>query len=170
MQNTIKAKNGVTLAKSVANVPAPKVAAPAAASGYVTPVSGQWVKHSAKANQQYTVPTWLTVNNAIAAQVNIVPAPWLTPTMLQSFIQQTSGRYKIATAHLWGFAQGHTPGAPVNLQGVTNYCANNIQGYSLNGYYDLVALLNGTYGSKGTPGKAWCSLQIVPLQGAAVTK
>ena len=75
-----------------------------------------------------------------------------------------SARARILQAHLFGFVQGHKAGAPVSLQGVSNYCKAQFAGaYGINGYLDLCALLNGGFSpSSKTWGTAYAQLVVLP--------
>jgi len=158
MQNTVKATNGVTLAKSVANVPAPKVAAPAQVT-LTHPVNGAQVQ------------AWLNANcGGNPALAGIVPlANAANPANGLPFLRgNNSARAKILAAHLWGFANGHKPGAPVSLLGATNYCKATFGGaFGVNGYLDVCALLNGGFSASskvwGTP---FAKLVVLPAQPA----
>jgi len=168
MQNTIKAKNGVTLAKSVANVPAP-VTAPVATPPQPAQVT---FTHPVTTAQ---VQAWLNANCTPAgakvgsmALAGIVPlANAANPANGLPFLRgNNSNRAKILAAHLWGFAQGHKVGQPVPWLGVNNYCIATFKtAYGLNNYLDVCALLNGGYNpSSKTWGIPFAKLVVLPQQ------
>jgi hypothetical protein len=151
---TKKATNGVTLATTVANVPAP--AAPAAPSFQL--------KHPVNGTQ---VQAWLNAhcggNTALAGIVPLASAG--APGTVLPFLRGgNSARANILQAHLWGFAEGHKHGAPVSLQGATNHCKARYAGaYGVNGYTDVCALLNGGFSpSSKVWGTAYAELVVLP--------
>lgn len=158
-KNTVKASNGVTLAKSVQAVPAPAVAQPAAVTFTAGSVTGAQVQQ------------WLNANcGGNPALAGIVPlANAANPANGLPFLRgNNSARAKILGAHLWGFVNGHKVGAPVNLQGATNYCKATFGGaFGVNGYLDVCALLNGGFSpSSKTWGQPFAQLVVMPAQPA----
>ena len=124
MQNaTKKATNGVTLATTVQALPAP-AAAPAAFT----------LKHPVNGTQ---VQAWLNAHcggNPALAGIAPLPSAGAPGTVLPFLRGGNSARARILQAHLFGFVQGHKPGAPVSLQGVSNYCKAQFAGaYGING-------------------------------------
>lgn len=154
MQNaTKKATNGVTLATTVQALPAP-AAAPAAFT----------LKHPVNGTQ---VQAWLNAHcggNPALAGIAPLPSAGAPGTVLPFLRGANTARARILQAHLFGFVQGHKAGAPVSLQGVSNYCKAQFAGaYGINGYLDLCALLNGGFSpSSKTWGTAYAQLVVLP--------
>jgi len=155
MQNTTKkATNGVTLATTVQALPAPAA----------TPAATVQLKHPVNGTQ---VQAWLNAHcggNPALAGIAPLPSAGAPGTVLPFLRGGNSARARILQAHLWGFAQGHKPGAPVVLLGATNHCKATYAGaFGVNGYLDVCALLNGGFSpSSKTWGTAYAQLVVLP--------
>lgn len=154
---TKKSSNGVTLATSVAAVPA---AAPAAPAAIV-------LKHPVNGTQ---VQAWLNAHcggNPSLAGIKPLASAGEPGSTLPFLRGGNSARARILAAHIWGFSKDAKPGEPVNLAGATNYCKATFGGaFGINGYLDVCALLNGGFSpSSKVWGTPYAELVVLPAAG-----
>lgn len=149
-------KPAVTLAPvgKPAAVPAPvqqaaPVAKPAAWQGFSHPVTATQVQHF--------INSQCGGNPALCG---VVPLENIAPGQVVPFLRKaTGGRATIVNALLWGFANGHT--GPVPVAGA--YQHFKTKGLQVQGYLDLLALLNGGFSATSkTWGQPFAKLVVLP--------
>lgn len=148
---------------TVANVPAPKqAAAPAPAPAPAAPAAAwQGFSHPVTNGQvQQFINSQCGGNPALCG---IVALPNITQGQAVPFLRKASGgRASIINALLWGFANGHT--GPVPVAGAYQYF--KAKGLAVQGYADLLALLNGGFSaSSKTWGQPFAKLVVLPAPG-----
>lgn len=162
-------KPATTTAKvTVAPVPAPKGAAPAPVAAAPAPAA-----KPAAAWQGFTHPVTATqVQHFINSQCGgnpalcgIVALPNIAQGQVVPFLRKaTGGRASVINALLWGFANGHT--GPVPVAGA--YQHFKAKGLAVQGYVDLLSLLNGGFSATSkTWGQPFAKLVVLPAPQAS---
>lgn len=152
---------------TVAPVPAPKGAAPAPVQAAPAPAAkpAAWAgfTHPVTATQvQHFINSQCGGNPALCG---IVALPNIAQGQVVPFLRKaTGGRASVINALLWGFANGHT--GPVPVAGAYQHFKQ--QGLAVQGYVDLLSLLNGGFSATSkTWGQPFAKLVVLPAPAPA---
>lgn len=140
-------KGGV--APKAAGVPLGQLPVPTPFAGFTHPVTATQVQHF--------INSQCGGNPALCG---IVALPNIAQGQVVPFLRKaTGGRASVINALLWGFANGHT--GPVPVAGA--YQHFKAKGLAVQGYVDLLSLLNGGFSATSkTWGQPFAKLVVLP--------